>query len=351
MPAERSRQRRPKGTLSVAEEKKLIKSQIINRATQLNGGSTPRSTLLVCPKGEHGFVMWGRGSKVWTKRDDDFGKFYQMCLQDPGAPCHFQFHDRIQTGEALYHDPIMALYLQRLDELEDPVLRLRLPGTSSASESRRLPGDSHGSSQTPADLQMRSSTSQSTPMLDTRRNSQKATVQVSAPRSSTHRNSQKAIVPVLAPQSSTHRSLQKTTVPVSVPSTPLAQRRPMAFPLSSPIRERSSSPMLDYGFVQSSPIRKAPGHMDLHITKAVNVLVYQDGNDPDIRALPLRKSGSEVVLHDHKVVLGELGLELTEPIQHLTKEHVWVDVKWDEAIAVEDQGLLLLKPKGLAILI
>ncbi|KAJ3717496.1 hypothetical protein C8R42DRAFT_724405 [Lentinula raphanica] len=85
--------------------------------------------------------------------------------------------------------------------------------------------------------------------------------------------------------------------------------------------------MLDYGFVQSSPICKAPGHMDLHITKVVNMLVYQDnGNNPDNRALPLRKSGSEVILHDHKVVLA------------LTKEPVWVDVKWDEAIVVEDQA-------------
>lgn len=106
MPADRTQKRRPRGTLSVKEEMRMLTQQIAIRANQLNGGQRP-TRRLPCPTNEHSTTWGGHGhspiASVWTKNDGHLGMFYS--LVSVTRPLCF--------GEALIHHAVVRRWRWR----------------------------------------------------------------------------------------------------------------------------------------------------------------------------------------------------------------------------------------------
>ncbi|KAK7468908.1 hypothetical protein VKT23_003405 [Stygiomarasmius scandens] len=297
--------RRPRGSLSIAQETKLVHEQIALRAQQLNGGRAPTGRP-TCPTREHSTTI--RGSNIWLKNDENFGKYYTFCKNDRGRVCHFEFIDRQVTGHDLAHDPVMSEHLASKERLDDPDRRHILPTALAASVVRsRNPTRSRGT------------------------NLSRRTIRSSPPRFSP---------------------------PLSSP--PLSSRTTMPFPMSSPTQStRLSTPEFDRAVLSSPPrvgedlpyVSARPAASGLHLTKAINALIYQSATSFCTCQLSLRKSGNILVLSDHKLVLGSFGLEIVDSIQRLTSDQIWEDVRWWEPVTVAADGIILLKPKGMHVVL
>ncbi|KAF5359913.1 hypothetical protein D9758_013987 [Tetrapyrgos nigripes] len=292
MPAERttsSRRRRPNNTLTIRDEMTLVNRQIVSRAQQLNGGKCPRQRLL-CPAREHFTTIWGGSAEVniWLHEGEDFGKFYSF------------------------------------EALEDPNRRHELPEVL----------DAHTSS-------CSGSTSSS-----------------SNPRST--RDQSRTVA-----HGTGSRRMDQLSSPPSSP-TPTIRRGPQPFPMSLPPQRRSPSPF-DVAVFASSPLRPGPGRSSrqleleqdvemmnepvvLSLNKTVSALVYKTFSTSEACELPLRftRRGYHLVLRDHKMALGALGLEVNECIQQF-RDGIWENTAWNAVINVEAGSLIVLKPKGLHV--
>ncbi|KAE9393141.1 hypothetical protein BT96DRAFT_999681 [Gymnopus androsaceus JB14] len=229
-----------------------------------------------------------RGKNIWLREDENFGKFYTFCKDRADKVCHFVFHNRRITGSALSHDLIIAEHLRRKEALQNTEHRHELPTVIAASTRSTSP-------------------------------------------------------PPLTPP---------PTIPISQNisrrdvSRRVCENHPL--PRSSPdqrdVIDISNDEDLDIG--SSTGIKKnGPG---LHLTKFITVLVYQNATTSETGLLHLRKATNVLVLGDHKVQLGLLGLEMTDRVQCL-KDGVWKDIRWNEFMRVDAGDLVLLKPKGLHV--
>ncbi|THU98524.1 hypothetical protein K435DRAFT_795603 [Dendrothele bispora CBS 962.96] len=122
--------RRPRGSLSVAQETKLVHEQIALRAQQLNGGKAPTGRA-VCPTHEHSTTL--HGSNIWLRNDENLGKYYTFCKDDRGKACHFDFINRRVTGSDLASDSVMSKHLATKERLNDPNRHHILPTALAAS--------------------------------------------------------------------------------------------------------------------------------------------------------------------------------------------------------------------------
>ncbi|KAF5340541.1 hypothetical protein D9758_015823 [Tetrapyrgos nigripes] len=288
MPAERttSRRRQPNNTLTVRDEMTLVNCQIVSRAQQLNGGKRPRQRLL-CPAREHFTTIW-RGSAEVNKISENFTPL----------PCHRQFYDRHLTGPDLAQDHIIWEHLDRKEALEDPNRCHELPEVLDAHT-----GSGSGS------------TSSSSNPHSTR--DQSRTVA----------------------RGTGSRRMDQLSSPPSSP-TPTIRRGPQLFPMSSPPQRRSPSPF-DVAVFASSPLRPGPGRSSrqleleqdvemmnepvvLSLNKTISTLVYKTFSISEACELPLRFTcrGYRLVLRDHKMALGALGLEVNECIQQF-RDGIW----------------------------
>ncbi|THU85186.1 hypothetical protein K435DRAFT_806110 [Dendrothele bispora CBS 962.96] len=305
--------RRPRGSLTVAQETKLVHEQIALRAQQLNGGKAPTGRPM-CPTNEHPTTL--RGSNVWLHNDNNFGKYYTFCKTDQGNVCHFNFLERWVTGNDLASDPVMSEHLASKRRLNDPNQRHLIPTALAASVSRsqtqnnRLP-------QVASSARRVSSRSSPPPTSSPPRQSSSSRVGRTRP----------------FPMS---LSPPPSSPPRFSSSTPAGRSRP--FPMSSPLRAtRFSTPEMDRGPALSSPIRSSSildiqnvytpqtrlgrNDSELHLTKAVTALVYQ------------------------------FGLETVGLIQRFTRDEVWEDAHWREPLALEPGEIVLLKPKGMHVML
>ncbi|THU92548.1 hypothetical protein K435DRAFT_800385 [Dendrothele bispora CBS 962.96] len=124
--------RRPRNTLSVAAEKRLVNEQITSRARQLNAdtGKPPPRGSASCPDPRHTVTLLSR--YIWMTPDENFGKFYQFC-KIGGRACHFQFFDRNVTGLTLAQDAVMTGLLADKARLGDTNRRHLLPLVATAA--------------------------------------------------------------------------------------------------------------------------------------------------------------------------------------------------------------------------
>ncbi|THU77616.1 hypothetical protein K435DRAFT_812289 [Dendrothele bispora CBS 962.96] len=124
--------RRPRNTLSVAAEKRLVNEQITSRARQLNAdtGKPPPRGSASCPDPRHTVTLLSR--YIWMTPDENFGKFYQFC-KIGGRACHFQFFDRNVTGLTLAQDAVMTGLLADKARLGDANRRHLLPLVATAA--------------------------------------------------------------------------------------------------------------------------------------------------------------------------------------------------------------------------
>ncbi|THU83091.1 hypothetical protein K435DRAFT_871652 [Dendrothele bispora CBS 962.96] len=360
--------RRPRGSLSVAQETKLVHEQIALRAQQLNGGKAPTGRPM-CPTSEHPTTL--RGSNVWLHNDNNFGKYYTFCKTDRGNVCHFNFLERCVTGNDLASDPVMSEHLASKRRLNDPNQRHLLPTALAASVSRpqtqnnRLP-------QVASSARRVSSRSSPPPTSSPPQQASSSRVGRTRPFPMSSSPPPTSSPPRQSSSSRVRRTrpfpMSSSPPPSSPPrqssSTPAGRSRP--FPMSSPPRgTRFSTPEMDRGPALSSPIRSSStldiqnvytpqtglGCNKLHLTRAVTALVYQDADAFETCQLPLRKSANVLILNDHKLLLGQFGLETVGLIQRFTRDGVWEDAHWREPLAFEPGEIVLLKPKGMHVML
>lgn len=57
------------------------------------------------------------------------------------------------------------------------------------------------------------------------------------------------------------------------------------------------------------------------------------------------------MLADHKLILGGVGLEMGDIIERYSRANVWAVTHWDEPVRCESEELIMLRPKGLRVLV
>lgn len=122
--------------------------------------------------------------------------------------------------------------------------------------------------------------------------------------------------------------------------------------------------------VASIPLDHAPnGTGNISLTKSVSGMIYlvsrpfrveallilyyeQDEATCDFCELSLRQQEDVVVLNDHSQKLVEIGLKATEFLErYLPTEERWKVVGWDDLISITRNEMLILKRKGLNVVI
>ncbi|THU80287.1 hypothetical protein K435DRAFT_874531 [Dendrothele bispora CBS 962.96] len=301
--------RRPRNTLSVAAEKRLVNEQITSRARQLNAdsGKPPPRGSASCSDPRHTVTLLSR--YIWMTPDENFGKFYQFC-KIGGRACHFQFFDRNVTGLALAQDAVMTGLLADKARLGDTNRRHLLPSVATAASTA-------GASSTASSSEIASQPSVAPAALNTGADSN-------------------------TPSSTTHRTTQR--------------RAPMPFPMSSPIRARSVSPLPDFLSSRSSPPPSNASEWDSDLAEVtalsdwmVTVLIYQDSINFKTYSLALRNIDGCFVLRDHQATFEAAGFETTDIIQWFTPDGVWEVLQWDELVPLYHGELIALKPQGIHV--